>query len=197
MFVLGSEFSDTASAAPAGVPHEGATADPARNFLLRLPDVLQRVLTPLICGIAVYVLFGAARSAESAPPLTTSHLDQLNLLLQRANIPEAAAVLMQQLVTQTERIQTESLRFSESVGAVTQNLKAFDDAITASRQQCDSLAGRVADLAGDVGRMHTSVTSLHQDVQTTRHDIRECAQAFDEFSKITASRILNFSEPVS
>ena len=165
----------------------------AEVMISRLPSTMMKTLSPLLCGVAVYIVFGGHGSSSSSP-LNTSHLQQLNDLLQRARIPEAAASLMQELIVQTETIRSRSAEFGQTLGDAGHQIAASGIQAAASAEQFAKLAAQTAALASDMKIVRSKIAEMQADVGGVRQSVSEIGQVIDDFSEIAASRILNFSD---
>lgn len=186
-----SELRNLTSPAQSSVEPGELTQRMTSHLVSQLPGILVRTLSPLLCGIAVYIIFGA--TDDSGSPLNTSHLQQLNDLLQRAKIPDAAATLMQELLTQTEHIRNRSSEFGHALEQAASQITAVGTQAAASSSQFSALSTQTALLANDLKRVRSSISELQQDVEDVKTSVSEIGQVIDDFSDIAASRILNFS----
>lgn len=176
-----------------------ASADQANSLNLlssmlvaTLPEIMLQTVTPLVCGVAVFILFGGTSSGGNAT-LNTTHLQQLNELLKRARIPEAAASLMQELLTQTDAIRSTSTEFSQSVSQTALQIGAVGTRAAATAEQFGGLASQTASLTSDLLQVRKKIAEMQSDVSHLHATVAEIGQVVDEFSEIAASRILNFT----
>lgn len=159
-----------------------------------LPDILMQTVSPLVCGVAVFIVFGGTSSGGGSSTFNATHLQQLNELLKRARIPEAAASLMQELLTQTDAIRSTSAEFSQSVGQSAAQIGAVGTQAAGAAQQFAALSSQTASLTSDLLLVRQKITEMQSDVAHLHATVAEIGQVVDQFSEIAASRILNFTD---
>ncbi len=158
-----------------------------------LPEILLQAVTPLVCGVAVFIIFGGTSAGGGNSTLNATHLQQLNELLKRARIPEAAATLMQELLTQTDAIRSTSAEFSESVGQTAVQIGTVGTRAAETAVQFANLTSHTASLTSDLQQVRRKIAEMQSDVSHLHATVGEIRQVVDEFSEIAASRILNFT----